>query len=146
MVEKTFKIQKGPLICASVKMLSSSKCKICGEVPYAEKQKLNFVTGSTTIKAKIECLERAIRKVLRKVFTITIAFMATVELIIAILLFLNNVKHIKFFITVIALFYFFYLFIYFLIFFCCYFICLSFDLFMILSLHLYKLVLGEVTR
>ena len=127
-------------------MLSSSECKIYGEVPYAEKQKLNFVTGSTTIKAKIERLERATRKILRKVFTITIAFMATLESIIAILLFLNNVKHIKFFITVIALFYFFYLFIYFLISFCCYFICLSFDLFMILSLHLYKLVLGEVTR
>ena len=94
-MEETFKIQKGPLICASEKMLSSSKCKICGEVPYAEKQKLNFVTGSTTIKAKIERLERATRKVLRKVFTIAIAFMATVELIIAILLFLNNVKHIN---------------------------------------------------
>ena len=50
-------------------------------------------TGSTITKVNIEHSEKVTKKFLRSVFTFTIVTMATVELMIGILSFLDNVKH-----------------------------------------------------
>ena len=56
-------------------------------------QKPNFVAGSAILKAIIACLEGVTEKFLKNVFTLTIPLMTTVELMTAILLLFNNVKH-----------------------------------------------------
>ena len=63
------------------------------ESPTLRKQKPNFATDSTITKVNIEHSEKVTKKFLKKVFTLTIGSMAIVELMIGILWFLNNVKH-----------------------------------------------------
>ena len=55
------------------------------ESPTLGKQKPNFATVSTITKVNIEHLEQVTKKFLSSVFTLTIASMATVELMIGIL-------------------------------------------------------------
>ena len=91
--QETFKILKGPLNCDSKKCYTYWNAKSVVESPALGKQKPNFATGSTITTVNIEHLENVIKKFLRNVFTLTIVSMATVELMIGILWFLNNVKH-----------------------------------------------------
>ena len=91
--QENFKTQKGPLNCDSEKVLYLLKCKVCGEVPYVGKQKPNFARGLTITKVNTEHSEKVTKKFFRNVFTLTIASIATVEVMIRILCFLNNVKH-----------------------------------------------------
>ena len=61
--------------------------------PSSGKQKPNFATGSAITKVNIEHSEKVTKKFFRNVFTLTIVSMVTEELMIGILCFLNNVKH-----------------------------------------------------
>ena len=83
--QETFKIQSGPLICDSEKILNLLKCKVCGGVPYVGKAKPDFVIGLLIIKVNVERLETVIGKFLRNYFTLTIASIATAALKIEIL-------------------------------------------------------------
>ena len=66
---------------------------LVAKFPTFRKQKPNIATGLTIIKVKIKHSGRVTKKFFRSVFTLTIVSMATVELVIGILSFLNNVKH-----------------------------------------------------
>ena len=71
---KIFKIQSGPLICNSEKVLYILKCKVCGEASY-EKPKKRSDIGSITIKENIELSGKETEKYPRNIFMIIIVWM-----------------------------------------------------------------------
>ena len=75
------------------KCYTYENAKSAVEFPTSGKQKPNFATGSTITKVNIEHSGKVTKKFLRSVFTLTIVAMATAELMIGILCFLNNVKN-----------------------------------------------------
>ena len=68
---------------------------MCGEAPMLEKPKLSSDIGSITIKANIELSGKETEKYPRDVFMIIIVWMIILELMIVILLFSSNVRHIS---------------------------------------------------
>ena len=89
-----FKIQSGPLNCNAEKVLYLLKCKVCGEAPYVGQTK-NFDRGSITIKANIKLSGKETEKFPRNISMISIVWMVILELMIRILLFSSNVRHIS---------------------------------------------------
>ena len=90
--QETFKIQKGPLNCDSEKVLYLLKCKVCSGVPYVREAKTKFRYRFNNYKSKHRAFRKGNKKVPQKHFH-TIVAIATAELMIGILCFLNNVKH-----------------------------------------------------
>lgn len=83
--KETFKTQKGPFSCDSERVLYLLKSKACHVVPYVGKVKAKLRYGLSNYGSKHRASRRLIEKLLRNVFTLTIALMATVELMIEIL-------------------------------------------------------------
>ena len=61
--QKTFKIQVGSLTCDSENALCLLNCKVCGEVPYAEKVKNKFCYRLNNYKSKHRVFRKGNRKV-----------------------------------------------------------------------------------
>ena len=66
--QETFKIQSGPLICDSEKILNLLKCKVCGGVPYVGKAKPGFRYRFINYKSKRRVFRNGNREVPQKLF------------------------------------------------------------------------------
>ena len=91
--QDTFKIQKGSWIVTLKKCYTYWNAKSLVESTTLGKRKPNFATGLIITKVNIEHLEKVIKKFIRNFFTLSIISMATVEFMIGVLWFLDNVKH-----------------------------------------------------
>ena len=68
--QETFKIQSGPLICDSEKVLYLLECKVCGEVPYVGKAERKFRYSFNNYKSKHRVCRKRNWKVPQKLFHI----------------------------------------------------------------------------
>ena len=82
--QETFKIQSGPLNYDSEKVMYLSKCKAFGEVPFVGKAKTEFHERFNNYKTKHRAFRKGNRKFPQKLFSLTIASMATATLKIGI--------------------------------------------------------------
>ena len=93
--QEFLKIQKSPLNCDTKKVLYLLKCKTFGEAPYLWNTKTKFCYRLNNYNSKYRVFRKVTKKFFRNVFMLTTVSMATVELMIGNVWFLNNLQYIS---------------------------------------------------
>ena len=109
-VEDVSCVERNCLVCDPIRITKTFTTEVCQEIecdsekvlwssvvkfPTSGKHEPNFATGSTVTKVNTEHSEKVTKRFLRNVFILTIVSVATVELMIGIFWFLNNVNYLS---------------------------------------------------